>query len=99
MAGASAGRWPLPLPLELELEVAPLVARELSWALEMIRRSPTFSPPQRVEAKLLVARHCWALVTVARKEKGGGSSLYPRFILKDIVATSEAPKVKQQPLL
>jgi hypothetical protein len=89
MAGGGAGRWPL--PLALELEVAPAVARKLSRAVGMVRRSPTFSPPQRAEAKLLVTRHCWALVTSARKEKGG---FHPRFILKDAVATSEAPKVE-----
>ena len=71
--------------------MAPAAALELSRAQDMIRRSPTFSPPQRVEAKMLVARHCWALVMAARKEKGG---FHPRFIVKDAVATSQAPKVE-----
>jgi hypothetical protein len=40
---------------------------------------------------MLVARNCWALVTAARKEKGGGLAS-PN--LKDSVATSETPKVE-----
>ena len=38
-----------------------------------------------------MARHCWALATAARKEKGW---FYPCFIMKNAVATSEAPKVE-----
>ena len=78
------------LALMLESEVAPAAARELSRALERIRRSTVFSPPQRAEAKLQVARQCWALVTAARKEKGGATAS-PN--LKDAAAASEARKV------
>ena len=79
------------LALAVESEVDLAAALELSRALEMIRRSPTFSSPQRAEAKILVARHCWALATAARKEKGGNLAS-PN--LKDAVASSRASKVE-----
>ena len=44
------------LALALESEVAPAAARTLSQALEIFRRSPNFSPPQRAAAKMQVAR-------------------------------------------
>ena len=59
------------LALALESELAPTAALQLSRALEIFRRSSKFSPPQRVAAKMHVARLGWALVTEARKEKGG----------------------------
>jgi hypothetical protein len=59
------------LALALESEVAPAAACTLSQALEIFRRSPNFSPPQRAAAKMQVARLGWACVTEARKAKGG----------------------------
>ena len=59
------------LALALESELAPTAALQLSRALEIIRRSPNFSPPQRAAAKMQVARLGWAFVTEARKAKGG----------------------------
>jgi hypothetical protein len=79
------------LSLALESEVALAVALELSRALEKARRSPYFSPPQRAAAIMHVARLGWALVTEARKVKGG-TTASPN--LKDAVATSGPPKVE-----
>ena len=79
------------LALALESKVDPTAALELSRALEMIWRLPHFSSPQRAEAKMLLARHGWASVTVARKAKGGNPAS-PN--LKDAVATSGRPKVE-----
>jgi hypothetical protein len=89
------------LALALESEVAPVVARSLSQALEIFRRSLKFSPPQRAAAKMHVTRLGWALVTEARKEQGGATDASPN--LRDAekavcgciaFATSGAPKVE-----
>jgi hypothetical protein len=58
------------LVLVLESELAPAVALQLPRALEIIRCSSKFSPPQRAAAKMHVTMLGWALVTEARKEKG-----------------------------
>ena len=51
--------------MALELEVSPAAT------LETARHSPKFSPPQRAAATMHVARRGYALVTEARKAKGG----------------------------
>ena len=88
------------LALALESELAPTAALQLSRALEIVQRSSKFSPPQRVAAKMHVARLGWALVTEARKAKGG-TVISPN--LRDALmavqgciafATSRAPKVE-----
>jgi hypothetical protein len=88
------------LALALESELPPTAALQLSRALEIVRRSSKFSPPQRVAAKMHVARLGWALVTEARKEKGGTTaSSNLRDAMKAVCgciafATSGAPKVE-----
>jgi hypothetical protein len=54
MAGQDAKSPLAALALALELEVAPAVALQLSRALEIVRRSPKFSPPQRAAVKMHV---------------------------------------------
>ena len=88
------------LALALESELAPTAALQLSRAMEIVHRSSKFSPPQRVAAKMHVARLGWALVTEARKEKGGTTaSSNLRDAMKAVCgciafATSGAPKVE-----
>ena len=88
------------LALALESELAPTAALQLSRALEIVQRSSKFSPPQRVAAKMHVARLGWAFVTEARKENGGTTaSSNLRDAMKAVqgciaFATSGAPKAK-----
>ena len=88
------------LALALESELAPTAALQLSRALEIFRRSPKFSPPQRAAAKMQVTRLGWAFVTEARKAKGGiATSPNLRDAFKTVqgciaFATSGAPKVE-----
>ena len=88
------------LALALESELAPTAALQLSRALEIVQRSSKFSPPQRVAAKMHVARLGWAFVTEARKENGGTTaSSNLRDAMKAVqgciaFATSGAPKVE-----
>ena len=86
------------LALALESELAPTAALQLSRAMEIVHRSSKFSPPQRVAAKMHVARLGWAFVTEARKENGGTTaSSNLRDAMKAVqgciaFATSGAPK-------
>ena len=88
------------LALALESELAPTAALQLSRAMEIVHRSSKFSPPQRVAAKMHVARLGWAFVTEARKENGGTTaSSNLRDAMKAVqgciaFATSGAPKVE-----